>query len=61
MTITVRVNNEKDCSGSVRCIILLNATETQDISFFLIYISYFSDLSRYTEGNDELVRESLFQ
>ena len=45
----------------VRCIILLNATETQDISFFLIYTSYFSDLSRYTEGNDELVRESLFQ
>ena len=45
----------------VRCIILLNATETQDISFFLIYVSYFSDLSRYTEGKDELVRESLFR
>ena len=46
----------------VRCIILLNATETQDISFFLgIYILYFSDLSRYTEGKDELVRESLFR
>ena len=45
----------------VRCIILPNATENQDISFFLIYILYFSDLSRYTEVKDELVRESLFR